>query len=382
MDIVGQNKQHYQNDITRRKHIASSSSISPLLTSDNHDIEMSNENDKNNYDSTGATINNDNNHTDDDDEDNKKKGFKNFGLVPIMVLVWYITAIGSITTSKKVMNLVPFPFMLCTAQFGIASVITSFISKYTMSRKFMEKGLTLLQPQAQQIVYRIAISYTFGFIFTNIAFSIVTASFAETVKSAEPLSSVFLGYFFYREGTSIHTYLSLIPICTGVAISCIDDLSFSLYGFLAAAASNFCFSGRAVLTKHLFRKFPNCIDEISMFAQISKVGLIILIPFMILLESRMIISLLYNESYKVTEMLILLIINGCAYSTYNISSFLVLSRTNLLTHAVFNCFRRVFIILFTCYYFQVALSPMNITGVGVAVIGVIFFAYSKNKDSK
>jgi drug/metabolite transporter (DMT)-like permease len=85
------------------------------------------------------------------------------------------------------------------------------------------------------------------------------------------------GYFFYKEGTSLQTYLSLIPICTGVAISCIDDLSFNFYGFLAAAASNFCFSGRAVLTKHLFRKFPNCIDEISMFAQISKVGLIILI---------------------------------------------------------------------------------------------------------
>jgi solute carrier family 35 protein E1 len=251
-----------------------------------------------------------------------------------------------------------------------------------MPRKHISKGIIILQPQAQQIVYRIAISYTFGFIFTNIAFSIVTASFAETVKSAEPLSSVFLGYFFYREGTSIQTYLSLIPICTGVAISCIDDLSFNFYGFLAAAASNFCFSGRAVLTKHLFRKFPNCIDEISMFAQISKVGLIILIPFMILLESHMIISLLYNESYKVMEILILLILNGCAYSTYNVTSFLVLARTNLVTHAVFNCFRRVFIILFTCYYFQVVLSPLNIIGVGIAVIGVLFFAYSKHKDGK
>ena len=81
------------------------------------------------------------------------------------------------------------------------------------------------------------------------------------------------------------------------------------------------------------------------------------------------------------EILLLLVLNGCAYSCYNVTSFLVLARTNLITHAVFNCFRRVFIILFTCYYFQVKLSPLNITGVAIAVMGVLFFAYSKHKDS-
>ena len=352
-------------------------------------------------------INNNNNNNNNDDDDNKKKSFKNFALVPIMIVVWYSTAIVSITSSKKIMNIIKLPFMLCTSQFLLAYLITSlitpsasastststptssssllsslssYISKYT-NHNITSSSSKPLSKNAYNIIYRIAILYTLGFIFTNISFSIVTASFAETVKSAEPFSTTFLGYFLYKENTSILTYISLIPIVTGVSISCIDDLSFNIYGFLSASISNFCFSGRAVLTKHLYRKYPNCIDEITMFSIISKIGLILLIPLMILLESNSIISLFYEKSSNIIEILLLLFINGIAYSTYNITSFLVLSRTNLITHSVFNCFRRVFIILFTCYYFQVTLSLLNITGVAIAVIGVLFFAYSKHKDN-
>ena len=353
--------------------------------------------------------NNNNNNSNNDDDDNKKKSFKNFALVPIMIVVWYSTAIVSITSSKKIMNIIKLPFMLCTSQFLLAYLITSlitsssssttataststttssslllslssYISKYT-NHNITSSSSKPLSKNAYNIIYRIAILYTLGFIFTNISFSIVTASFAETVKSAEPFSTTFLGYFLYKENTSILTYISLIPIVTGVSISCIDDLSFNIYGFLSASLSNFCFSGRAVLTKQLYRKYPNCIDEITMFSIISKIGLILLIPLMILLESKSIILLFYEKSLKIIEILLLLFINGIAYSTYNITSFLVLSRTNLITHSVFNCFRRVFIILFTCYYFQVTLSLLNIIGVAIAVIGVLFFAYSKHKDN-
>eukprot|EP01035_Chromulina_nebulosa_P019973 gene19973-25942_t len=67
----------------------------------------------------------------------------------------------------------------------MASVLTTiYIESYG--------NIKSLQSSYSYLVYQIATSYTFGFIFTNIAFSLVNASFAETVKAGEPLSTVLL----------------------------------------------------------------------------------------------------------------------------------------------------------------------------------------------
>jgi drug/metabolite transporter (DMT)-like permease len=92
----------------------------------------------------------------------------------------------------------------------------------------------------------------------------VSASFAETVKAGEPISSVLIGLFFFHEGTTLPTYLTLIPICLGVGVSSMQDVSFDILGFLAAAASNICFSSRAVLTKYMFKtQHHGFMDEVS-----------------------------------------------------------------------------------------------------------------------
>ena len=70
------------------------------------------------------------------------------------------------------------------------------------------------------------------------------------------------------------------------------------------------------------------------------------------------------------------------YSIYNLTSFLVLSRTDLISHAVLNVFRRVVIIVFTSYYFSIVLLPLNIMGIAIAVFGVLLFCYSRSREKK
>ena len=64
------------------------------------------------------------------------------------------------------MNELPLPFLLCTSQFLIATLIVGFYSKYVSG------SYKSIQPAARVLVYQIALSYTFGFIFTNTAFSL------------------------------------------------------------------------------------------------------------------------------------------------------------------------------------------------------------------
>jgi solute carrier family 35, member E1 len=313
-------------------------------------------------------------------------------VVPFMVFVWYFFAVMAITTSKQIMLDVQLPNMLCTAQFFFALVATKLTSdlmspnsESLLSASSLHKSVPHhLLPNFNSLLTQIAISYTLGFVFTNMAFSVVTASFAETVKSAEPISSVILGYIILNEVATAPTYATLVPIVVGVSISCVHDDSFDLKGFLYAAISNICFSSRAVLAKKLLKQYPGAIDEVGMFHRISLVGLVVLVPLTILTEGREIYALCTGDSTMVStyiELLSLLFINGCAYACYNLMSFLVLSRTNLVTHAVLNCFRRVFIIVFTSLYFHVEISQFNMMGVAMAVLGVCLFAYFRSREA-
>lgn len=307
------------------------------------------------------------------DEESKKRLLSNAWVIFLLVCLWYSTAVAAITSTKMIMNTLPFPLLLCTVQFGIASIMTT-----TYRRLSAEKGLSKSDFSADKVIEKIAVSYTLGFIFTNFSFSVVNANFAETVKAGEPISSVVIGYLLYNEKSSTVTYLTLVPICAGVAISSINDISFDLFGFLTAAVSNVCFSSRAVLSRHLFKNYPGYVSEINMFEKISLLGLMILLPAFLLIEARTLLTLFFStREFSLFTLFSLFLFNGVMYTTYNITSFLVLSRTSLVTHAVLNVFRRVVIIIFTAVFFNIQLSLFNILGVVLAISGVLLYIFMK-----
>jgi uncharacterized membrane protein len=174
-------------------------------------------------------------------------------------------------------------------------------------------------------------------------------------------------------------------------VSCYHDNAFNLLGFALAALSNLGFSSRAVLTKRLNTAHPDAIDDINLFFKISLYGLVLLIPITLLFEGTAIAEILkqsvYEKSASSTDFnlflfLFLLLLNGCLFATYNLTSYVVLRKTDLITHSVLNAFRRVFIIIFTTIYFNSSLSIMNLFGIFLAITGVVLFGYFRSNDKK
>ena len=306
-----------------------------------------------------------------------KRGDNNLTLIPLLVFVWYTAASLSISSSKIILSAFSFPFTLCTCQFLLGGIIAASVRHCQSSHQHTPDKK---QPEPPFLwIVLISFSYTLGFVFTNIAFSLVHVSFAETIKAAEPISSVLIGFLILNENNNWQTYASLIPICAGISISCKGEHKFQWLGFFFALLSNFCFSYRAVLSKHLFKVYSYQLDEITLFVYISFIGLTLLIPLWIYLESMQVVQLFMMQSKIGWFVLPLYCFNGLAYATYNLMSILVLSRTDLVTHAVLNAFRRVFIIVTTSIYFQTRLSNLNIIGVFIAIAGVVCFAIAKSR---
>ena len=318
----------------------------------------------------------------------------------LLVFIWYFSAIFSIISSKSAMMICPAPFLLCLTQFSAASILTrlyyyyqnrnlGIVSTIKSPGTISPIGSSSVNkpfPKITKPVVVIAVCYTLGFILTNIAFSLSNANSVETVKAGEPISSVVLGQIFCPEYSSFWTYASLIPIWFGVSMACYGDDAFPFWGVFFAMLSNFCFSGRAVATTRLYTA-EAVTDETVLFSQISVVGLVILIPSFIIFDYGTVAEHPWglkgvDDPWMIPRFISILFINGVAYTAYNLASFYVLNRTNLVTHAVLNACRRVVIIVSTAWYFSVYISTMNVYGIGIAILGVVWFSVSKMLSSK
>ena len=92
---------------------------------------------------------------------------RSLSVVGGLVFVWYFFAVVSITTSKQILNVAPYPYTLCTMQFTLAFIISRSVAVSMKMLRPLEKAATPL-------LVAIAVTYSLGFIFTNLAFSIVS----------------------------------------------------------------------------------------------------------------------------------------------------------------------------------------------------------------
>lgn len=296
--------------------------------------------------------------------------------VVILTALWYGTSILAITTSKLSMQIAPVPFCLCLLQCLTATFISAVV------RKFL--GVARGVGDESPILWKTSITYTLGFIFTNLGFSLATAPFVETVKSSEPISTVLLAFFLLGEVDAVQTYACLIPIVIGVAMASLGDMTMTLTGFLVVQASNLGFSARAVYAKQLKKGCPesgSAKNDVELFYHISKLGLCLLVPCA-LLDSSALQKAFASESFEPMRLLGTMVFNGVFYTSYNLFSFMVLSEVTTSTHAVLNVFRRVVIISVTTIFFGTPTTAFNQMGVVMAVLGVLAFTQSKASAAK
>lgn len=300
--------------------------------------------------------------------------------VVLLVVGWYVCAIGCITSSKRVLLDCPNPCLLSLTQFAVSVGSVRLLQYFgavppsSGSGKSLDKDAKVL---LGRLVVAVGLSYCAGFLLTNLSFSLVSANFAETIKAGEPISSVLLGYVVMHQAYSPFSYGCLVLICLGVGLSCVGVDEFSAWGFLCAVASNFCFSYRAVLAKQLSVLFPGEVDELTLFSRIAVTGCAVMLPLTLLLEGKSIWALLIaaqERGVSAGSLLPLLLFNGAAYCAYNLLSFFVLNRTDIIVHAVLNVFRRMVIIVLTAYFFHVRVSSLNAAGVALALCGVLLFS--------
>ena len=291
-------------------------------------------------------------------------------LTALMVCCWYGSALVAVTTAKLSVGTLKAPLVLCASQFFAATALTTTVLAVRHEPRPPKESR-----EATVVTRWLALWYTLGFVFTNAALALASAPFVETVKAAEPISTVALAAALLGERESLGSYLSLLPVCAGVGMASMSGDSFNGGAFVLSLLANLGFSARAVLAKRLRSVQAGGGgggDDVRLFFAVSVQGAMMLLPAAALVDGGTLLAA--PAGFAWGAYVARLALNGLAYSVYNLLSFMVLSRVNVATHAVLNAVRRLLMIVFTSYYFGELRTTLNTVGVVVAVGGVCLYA--------
>ncbi|GMI16233.1 hypothetical protein TrLO_g2389 [Triparma laevis f. longispina] len=327
-----------------------------------------------------------------------------------LLLLWYLGGVLCVASTKTLLmgEDAISPAALSMFQF----LCTILPLNYALHGHTLWRGVPLslpkhkLQDDKAKKLTMCALFYSTGFVLTSVSFYTSSASFTETIKAAEPLTSSAVAVLYNLDSVPFKEMLSLALIVIGVLLTTKGAHSGS--GVPAAAktqddflstivtlAANLCFSFRGAYQTMLKKpisnsngvgSLPKTITDFQLFLRISHFGFFL--SFALVLLCDIIWPILANRSestlttlshlvVKIGRSFPILIINGICHGIYNQASTVMLSRLSLVHHAALNCARRLFAIVVTSIYFRVPFTTSGVLGVTLTLLG--FGIYSNLK---
>ena len=283
------------------------------------------------------------------------------------VLLWWAASLLAVASTKRILT-ASVPFHALSATQFLASTASAKVTA-----KIRQTPTQLTEHEERQ-VRKIALIYAAGFLCTNYAFSLANAPLVETIKAAEPLTTVLFAALFLGDRETPQGYLGLGMVIIGVILASTTTIEFDTTILLATLLSNTAFSCRTLHTKIL--RLSSVTSDVTLFYHASKLSF-----FFALFISISVCA--YDDRQWTQPFLanaILLVINGCAFSTYNLMSFVVLSQVESSTHAMLNVFRRAIVIILTALLFSIPLSESAVRGVSLATLGMCVFARAGRRE--
>lgn len=309
--------------------------------------------------------------------------------VVIIFVLWMITTSLGAIFSKMYLANGGDPDVLSLTSFLLAPAFWLFIKTIKLvllvqpasriDSMSLEHYLGVLLQIAPISVMHLATVYL-----TNLSLQGSDIKLTYTLKALEPIMTLFLNYIVTGRRLPFLTFLSILPIPVGIALTTLSDLSFSVPALIAGLFSVAVTSARAVFFKAQQNRIP--ISTEDLFPTVSAVSFVLFLPIALYHQ----IMLYYSDTLpfatttavgeiKETPPILYAALGGVFSAIYQFLSFSLLKLISPLHHAMGNVMKRVFTIassvLVTGRLRGQPPSLTNWVGMGMANAGVVVFFY-------
>eukprot|EP00529_Nitzschia_sp_RCC80_P011410 CAMPEP_0113497468 /NCGR_PEP_ID=MMETSP0014_2-20120614/30649_1 /TAXON_ID=2857 /ORGANISM="Nitzschia sp." /LENGTH=629 /DNA_ID=CAMNT_0000391415 /DNA_START=103 /DNA_END=1992 /DNA_ORIENTATION=- /assembly_acc=CAM_ASM_000159 len=291
--------------------------------------------------------------------------------------LWYALNVIYNIVNKKVLNVLPAPLTVGTAQFGIGALYCCLVWLFRV------RPLPTLTPAGKSGVAKVGVYHALGQLATMVSVGAGTVSFTHIVKAMEPFFSAIVSGLYFGQWMPPQVYATLIPVVCGVGYACLKELSFSWLAFGSAMASNVFFALRAVMSKIALQSGKAAGTNLTppnMFGLVTVAAFIVSIPLALIGEGQEFGGLwsaaleqVENKSHFIRA----IVLSGLFHYLNNEVMYLALGKVHPVTLAVGNTMKRVFILVSSVMVFRNPISVQAGIGSTVGIAGVLLYSLTK-----
>lgn len=291
-------------------------------------------------------------------------------------ILWFLLSVAYNIFNKDSMNMIKLPWLIATFQmaFGIPLFSTLWAFKLRKIPSVSFADFKKLLP--------LCFFHCNTHIFSVLALSAGSVSFAHIIKACEPIFTSILAFVLLHELYNWKVYVALTPVVSGVALASLAEPHFSLFAFATAMGANL-FSGlRSVYSKKkMSHPVGKNVDPRNLYSILTAVSFCLLLPVALCMEGPIMVETweASREKHSVGAMMLNIMLSGLCYYCYNEVAFSTLEMVTPVTHAVGSTFKRVFIIAGAILKYGNYPSLNGYVGITVAIAGVGIYSWAKQK---
>ncbi|XP_022961269.1 probable sugar phosphate/phosphate translocator At3g11320 isoform X2 [Cucurbita moschata] len=308
----------------------------------------------------------------------KMKGMSRFFTIGL-VAAWYSSNIGVLLLNKYLLTNYGFkyPIFLTMCHMTACSLFS-----YIAIAWFKVVPLQTIRSRVQ--FFKIsALSFIFciSVVFGNISLRYLPVSFNQAIGATTPFFTAVFAYLMTLKREAWLTYVTLIPVVTGVVIASGSEPSFHLFGFLICVAATAARALKSVLQGILLSAEGEKLNSMNLLLYMAPMAVVFLLPATLFMEDNVVGITIALARDDVKIIWYLLFNSSLAYFV-NLTNFLVTKHTSALTLQVLGNAKGAVAVVVSILIFRNPVSVTGMFGYTLTVMGVILYSEAKKRANK
>ncbi|XP_021820959.1 probable sugar phosphate/phosphate translocator At5g05820 [Prunus avium] len=224
-----------------------------------------------------------------------------------------------------------------------------------------------------------------GFIFClsvvggNISLRYLAVSFNQAVGATTPFFTAVFAYLMTRKKEGWLTYVTLIPVVTGVVIASGGEPSFHVFGFIMCVGATAARALKSVLQGILLSSEGEKLNSMNLLMYMGPVAVAILLPAALYMEED-VVGITIALARDDVSIVWYLVFNSALAYFVNLTNFLVTKHTSALTLQVLGNAKGAVAVVVSILIFRNPVSVTGMLGYSLTVTGVILYSEAKKRN--
>ncbi|XP_010922503.1 probable sugar phosphate/phosphate translocator At3g11320 [Elaeis guineensis] len=294
-----------------------------------------------------------------------------------LVTAWYSSNIGVLLLNKYLLSNYGFkyPIFLTMCHMTACSLLSYVAIAWLklVPMQTVRSRIQFLKIAALSLVFCGSV------VSGNVSLRYLPVSFNQAVGATTPFFTAVFAYIMTVRREAWITYITLIPVVTGVIIASGGEPSFHLFGFIMCIGATAARALKSVLQGILLSSEGEKLNSMNLLLYMAPVAVLLLLPATLFMEEN-VVGITLALAREDIRIIWLLLFNSTLAYFVNLTNFLVTKHTSALTLQVLGNAKGAVAVVVSILIFRNPVSVTGMLGYTLTVIGVILYSEAKKRN--